>query len=748
MKRFLLSILFVVPWLISSAQDTTLEIGFESQEAFDSNWSQIGGEASWTWLNYQAGANSLVPVAQWQVVSPIPEKGTIIAYKQGLNMKAGTGKAGLYSRSDGYTVKAFEILVATDNQFNNIVATVQSSSKGTNFGMRPLGNQYQPNTFTINADGTYYVGFRCISQYDDEVTTEGTLMVKYLQVSFDKYEPPTPSACTDVAVISKSTETTLAADLSWTWPTTDTNGTALVDVGAYIYRSTIETDLITPENLVYTVECASHTGNGVYTDENISEPGTYYYAIVPFTSNSISSVNPQIVSVKIDYFDPYAPISLEQPYNNPLASEDDLKGFSIDPTGWQINANGYLYLNGPAAGTSVSSLKSPAFEMMDGVQYAVSFDAWVSSGTNHFIALKAGNSTEEMASVGEPANITASQAQPQRVQFVVTGNAQAKTYLEFVGTAMARASLYMDNITVEEYIPQPIISIDEINLDVTLQPTCVALSIAASDITKENLGDASIALYYKLSMSNDVVSEEEDAYTAMTEPSEDNANYTAEIPYTILKPGTSYMISIKANAIEADNIIAQDINDEAGEFTYSPTITINDLNVTDVTTESVDLNIQYATEYLPEDATITASISEDSWTKPQSFAISGNPATLSVNGLESGKEYTFLVTLQAGESDVIIYSDTKEIKIQTPGIFVDKINLDVTLQPTCVALSIAASDITKENLGDASIALYYMLTMSNDVVSEDERAYIAMKEMMPTTRLRYLMAHSNRVLYT
>ncbi len=128
------------------------------------------------------------------------------------------------------------------------------------------------------------------------------------------------------------------------------------------------------------------------------------------------------------------------------------------------------------------------------------------------------------------------------------------------------------------------------------------------------------------------------------------------------------MISIKATATDDDNIIAQDINDEAGEFTYSPTISINDLNVIDVTTESVDLNIQYATEYLPEDATITASISEDSWTEPQLFAISGNPATLSITGLESGKEYTLHVTLQAGEGDAIIYSNTADIEILTTGI--------------------------------------------------------------------------------
>ncbi|MBQ2979061.1 MAG: hypothetical protein IJE18_02975, partial [Bacteroidaceae bacterium] len=464
MRTFLLSILLVVPWLFSSAQETTLELGFETQEAFDTNWVQVGNETQWTWLNYQAGTTSIVPVAQLDVVAPIPEKGTILAYKQGFNMKAGTGKASLNMRCGDYKKRAFEIVIATDNQFNNIVATVSYYVNGKNFGDKPMGNQYQPNTFEIPTNGTYYVGFRMISQYDDVVTVEGIMMVRHLSLTYVPFVAPTPSACTNLAVESKSTESTLASELTWTWPTTDSEGNALSEVGAYIYRSTTEEGIVDSQNLINTIECATQTGTGTYSDANITEPGTYYYTVVPFSANGASAIAPEVVSANIEYFDASAPISLDEAYTNSFDTEDALNGYSINPEGWNFTAaNGYIHLNGGAFAAVTSALNTPAFAMQEGVEYSVTFNAWITSGNGHNVVLKAGNSPENLVAVGEAVNVTANNsAEPQKVQFIVTGNAEGKVYLAIEGTAASRATLYVDELVVEKYVaPELVISLDE-----------------------------------------------------------------------------------------------------------------------------------------------------------------------------------------------------------------------------------------------------------------------------------------------
>ncbi len=560
MKKSLLSLLLVVPWLLLSAQDTTLTLGYETQEEFESNWTQIGSEAQWSWLNYEAGATSIVPVAQLEVVEPIPEKGTILAYKESIGMKAGAGSARVNNRCSDYSsAKVFEILIASDNQFNNIVATVKGYSKGRTFGMSPLGNQYQPDSFTLNADGFYYVGFRTIQEYDGEITVEGTWMVNHLELKFNKYEAPAPSACTNVEVVSQSTDTSLAAALSWTWPTTDTNGGSLSQVGAYIYRSTAEVDIVSPSNLIHTVQCATQESTGIYVDENISEPGTYYYAVVPFNTNSVSSVTPQVVSAKIDFIDLSAPINLDEPYTNAFAAETDLNGFFSEKTEslrWQWNAgSGYMYLNGDGNSATVDKLFTPAFAMVEGVQYRVSFDAWAGSGNANAMKLLIGNSRENLTEVGEAVPVTAnSMDAPQRVEFIVTGNADGKMYLAIEGTAASRATLYMNNLCVEKYVAA------------------------------------------------------------------------------------------------------------------TPTLTITEVDATNINPESFDLHILYTSENIPEDAVIFAVVSEESWTESQAYEIDENPATITVTGLSEDMDYVFHITLQMNVGDDVISSNTEELVIKTTGV--------------------------------------------------------------------------------
>ena len=426
-----------------------------------------------------------------------------------------------------------------------------------------------------------------------------------------------------------------------------------------------------PENLVAVGEAVNVTANNSAEPQKVqfivtgNAEGKVYLAIEGTAASRATLYMDELVVEK--YVAPELVISLDEAYTNSFDTEDALNGYTINPEGWNFTAsNGYIHLNGGAFETTTSALNTPAFAMQEGVEYSVTFNAWITSGNGHNVVLKAGNSPENLVAVGEAVSVTASNsAEPQKVQFIVTGNAEGKVYLAIEGTAASRATLYMDELVVEKYVPQPAIAIGENALNVAMNSTYATLSVATSEVIGENLGEASIALYYKLTKAG-AEALEGDTFVEMIAPTEENANYTAEVSYSLLEPGT-YYVTIKATATEADAIIAEDIK-EAGEFTYAPTLTIDELYATHITPESLKLNVVYTSEYLPEDAVIWAVVSEVSWTESQSFAISENPAILDITGLESDKDYTFSVTLQLGDGDAIINSNTEAITIKTTGI--------------------------------------------------------------------------------
>lgn len=93
-----------------------------------------------------------------------------------------------------------------------------------------------------------------------------------------------PSAVSDLAITAASLGV-LEAELTWNWPTTDSNGRELTEslLGARIYRST-QADFSPDEStLVHTIEGSFTPGSSAaWTDNTITEAGYYFYRVVPF----------------------------------------------------------------------------------------------------------------------------------------------------------------------------------------------------------------------------------------------------------------------------------------------------------------------------------------------------------------------------------------------------------------------------------------------------------------------------------
>ena len=163
-----------------------------------------------------------------------------------------------------------------------------------------------------------------------------------------------------------------------------------------------------------------------------------------------------LTDLKVEEYVAPGPISLVTPYTNAFNGEFDINEYTLTPAtgGWTVNANGYLTYGPSTAGTA--TIVSPAFIMVEGKEYKVSFDMWRSGGANHSITLKYGS---------DPANLTTgetyvleesySQATPYRFEQVITGNSEGIMYLAFDGYCNGRSSLCMDNLRVEDLAPEP-----------------------------------------------------------------------------------------------------------------------------------------------------------------------------------------------------------------------------------------------------------------------------------------------------
>lgn len=274
--------------MASAAASTTLsaadftppcEIPCSTQEEFDT-WTVIDVSmdktTTWTFDSSKSAADytySKSYAADDWLISPA------VAMKAGVSYDIMAYMAG-----SGYSVdrESFEICVGATNTIEGMTSKLFTWSETTIpklFDWRG-GLANKAVAFTPDVDGDYYIGIHCNSvSYRDHVYVQ--------KVKVDAVIPyPAAAKITSITV---APEGRLEACINWTMPEKDNLGGSLAAVaGAYIYRGTTASFAIADASLVGTYTGGSPGGECSWTDNTVTTPGKYYYAVVPFNDNGVS----------------------------------------------------------------------------------------------------------------------------------------------------------------------------------------------------------------------------------------------------------------------------------------------------------------------------------------------------------------------------------------------------------------------------------------------------------------------------
>lgn len=153
-------------------------------------------------------------------------------------------------------------------------------------------------TFTVNETANYRIGIHSNEAYTNGASA--TLRITGFSIDADKL---TPGEVTDLTATNEGEE--LKVTLSWSLPTVDDKGNELTSpiTGVNIYRN---------GELLQAIEEAITT----YTDESLTEPGFYTYAVSAF----IRDAEGNSVSVKTNYVGPIAAMTI--PYTADFSDAD------------------------------------------------------------------------------------------------------------------------------------------------------------------------------------------------------------------------------------------------------------------------------------------------------------------------------------------------------------------------------------------------------------------------------------------
>ncbi|MDE5940822.1 MAG: T9SS type A sorting domain-containing protein, partial [Muribaculaceae bacterium] len=140
-------------------------------------------------------------------------------------------------------------------------------------------------TYTVTADGDYYIGIRTQSR------SKGGQMFVYTLYCDEILD--TPAGVTNLKATAKEAEE-CEATLTWKWPSKTKGGVTLADgdiTSAKIFRKkdSKPTDVKSDAFLVATLDGGKPGEEGSWTDTEFPEGnGSYYYVVIPFTENGAS----------------------------------------------------------------------------------------------------------------------------------------------------------------------------------------------------------------------------------------------------------------------------------------------------------------------------------------------------------------------------------------------------------------------------------------------------------------------------
>lgn len=137
---------------------------------------------------------------------------------------------------------------------------------------------------SVEEEGDYYFGFHCTSPSNKwYVYLTGFTVEEYL---------PKPGAATEITV-TPAEQAELNATLSWTWPTVTDAGAEYTGsiLGAKIYRSNSNNFKASEETYI-----GESGTTATYTDNTVPRAGNWYYIVLPFDNNGVSSSTPTIAT--------------------------------------------------------------------------------------------------------------------------------------------------------------------------------------------------------------------------------------------------------------------------------------------------------------------------------------------------------------------------------------------------------------------------------------------------------------------
>ncbi len=325
--------ILTVPGAIPLAADSysppcTIEIN--SQEAFD-QWTTFdanndGGDYQWKYSLDKQGAlytqNKSGAANDW-LISPAVTLSAGATYKVTIWIQ----NLSTYSSDKQKVALCFGNQPTIEALSSNEITKNESLTKAS-WPVELSG------TMSVTTTGEYYFG---LHQYS--LSYMGDCLVTKISI---EEQLTYPGAVTNL-VISPADKGVLEATLSWTWPSVNNAGGSLSEIsGARIYRGNNNISA-TDTYLVATFDATSATPGGTaqWVDNTLTDPGKYYYMVVPFNSNGASTVTPSKVESPWIGLDSPGPVANVVATANP---END-KAVSITFTYPTAANGGYLDLS-------------------------------------------------------------------------------------------------------------------------------------------------------------------------------------------------------------------------------------------------------------------------------------------------------------------------------------------------------------------------------------------------------------------
>lgn len=268
MKNLLLSLAALLLCPAMLAQNVPpCTLALETQEDFNL-WTVVNTNegATWEWSAEEAaaGIDASEVSDDWIISSPITLEAGRLYY-----ITAYVKTTAMYNWHD------FSICLGTANTVDALTEEVYSEE---DFG---VNNYYEEKEceFTPPVTGNYHIGIHDYSngRYNDYL---------YLQKIEITEAPVYPAQVADLRVTAGDNGA-MEARLDWTWPAENHVGGALAELsGGKVYRD---------GELIATVDNAVPGQAGTYTDNALTEPGTYTYRVVAYNASGDAQGSAQSV---------------------------------------------------------------------------------------------------------------------------------------------------------------------------------------------------------------------------------------------------------------------------------------------------------------------------------------------------------------------------------------------------------------------------------------------------------------------